>query len=270
MENEVVKRLMWWGSSPGSGRSRASPRSGCPCSPGGECSRRIRRGSSDEPAKAATRAAPAARRTGVPAAGRPAWRPSADKPRRSRTAGDPRRRRLRRRPDPRHAPGARAWRLTPAPPPSAPPPSPGDGARRRDPARDARARRRSCARRSSSPRPRSEQGQELGHGPPSAWRPGFRARRDGPDPARLRLARVVPAVPRRDVLLGLLLRRGRAAPHRGAGRLPRVRAFKKARSPSPEVALAEMRTTQATISREATLMKDEVVEVVTKPEDQRS
>ena len=48
------------------------------------------------------------------------------------------------------------------------------------------------------------------------------------------------------------------------------RAFKKARPPVPEVALAEMRTTQATISREATLMKDEVVEVVTKPEDQRS
>ena len=48
------------------------------------------------------------------------------------------------------------------------------------------------------------------------------------------------------------------------------RAFKKASSPVPEVALAEMRATQATISREATLMKDEVREVVTKPEDQRS
>ena len=49
-----------------------------------------------------------------------------------------------------------------------------------------------------------------------------------------------------------------------------TRAFKKASSPVPEVALAEMRTTQATISREATLMKDEVREVVIKPEDRRS
>lgn len=49
-----------------------------------------------------------------------------------------------------------------------------------------------------------------------------------------------------------------------------AKAFKKASSPVPEVALAEMRTTQAAISREATLMKDEVREVVTKPEDQRS
>lgn len=49
-----------------------------------------------------------------------------------------------------------------------------------------------------------------------------------------------------------------------------ARAFKKASSPVPEVAIAEMRTTQATISREATLMKDEVREVVTKPEGQRS
>lgn len=47
------------------------------------------------------------------------------------------------------------------------------------------------------------------------------------------------------------------------------RAFKKASSPVPEVALAELRTTQETISRETTLMKDQVVEVVTKPEDQR-
>ena len=38
----------------------------------------------------------------------------------------------------------------------------------------------------------------------------------------------------------------------------------------PDAAIAEMRATQAAISREATLMKDEVREVVTKPEDQRS
>lgn len=47
------------------------------------------------------------------------------------------------------------------------------------------------------------------------------------------------------------------------------RAFKKASSPVPEAAIAEMRATQQTISRETTLMKDQVVEVVTKPEDQR-
>jgi len=48
-----------------------------------------------------------------------------------------------------------------------------------------------------------------------------------------------------------------------------ARAFKKAQSPVPEVAMAELRATQDAISKEATLMKDQVREVVTKPEDQR-
>ena len=48
-----------------------------------------------------------------------------------------------------------------------------------------------------------------------------------------------------------------------------ARAFKKAQSPVPEVALAELRATQDTLSRETTLLKDQVREVVTKPEDQR-
>ena len=37
----------------------------------------------------------------------------------------------------------------------------------------------------------------------------------------------------------------------------------------PDVALAELRATQDTVTRETTLMKDQVREVVTKPEDQR-
>ena len=48
-----------------------------------------------------------------------------------------------------------------------------------------------------------------------------------------------------------------------------ARAFKKAQPPMPDVAIAELRATQETVSRETTLMKDQVREVVTKPEDQR-
>ncbi len=46
-------------------------------------------------------------------------------------------------------------------------------------------------------------------------------------------------------------------------------AFKKAQSPLPEAALAQLRETQELVSEEATMMKDQVREVVTKPEDQR-
>ena len=48
-----------------------------------------------------------------------------------------------------------------------------------------------------------------------------------------------------------------------------AKAFNKARSPLPEIAMAELRATQDAISKETTLMKDQVREVVTKPEDQR-
>ena len=48
-----------------------------------------------------------------------------------------------------------------------------------------------------------------------------------------------------------------------------AKAFKKAQSPLPEAAMAELRATQDAISKETTLMKDQVREVVTKPEDKR-
>jgi hypothetical protein len=48
-----------------------------------------------------------------------------------------------------------------------------------------------------------------------------------------------------------------------------ARAFKKAQPPVPDRAIAELRATQDTVSRETTLLKDQVREVVTKPEDQR-
>lgn len=49
-----------------------------------------------------------------------------------------------------------------------------------------------------------------------------------------------------------------------------ARAFKKAQPPTPDVAIAELRATQETLTRETTLMKDQVREVVTKPEDKRA
>jgi large-conductance mechanosensitive channel len=49
-----------------------------------------------------------------------------------------------------------------------------------------------------------------------------------------------------------------------------AKVLKKAQSPVPDQALAAARETQATISQETTRMKDEVREVVTKPEDQRT
>ena len=48
-----------------------------------------------------------------------------------------------------------------------------------------------------------------------------------------------------------------------------ARAFKKAQPPTPDRAIAELRATQETVSRETTLMKDQIREVVIKPEDQR-
>lgn len=47
------------------------------------------------------------------------------------------------------------------------------------------------------------------------------------------------------------------------------KAFQKAKSPVPDQALAAARETQATIQGETTLMKEQVREVVVKPEDQR-
>ncbi|MCU0312454.1 MAG: phage holin family protein [Solirubrobacteraceae bacterium] len=47
------------------------------------------------------------------------------------------------------------------------------------------------------------------------------------------------------------------------------KAFQKAQSPVPDQALAAARETQATIQVETTLMKEQVREVVTTPEDQR-
>lgn len=47
------------------------------------------------------------------------------------------------------------------------------------------------------------------------------------------------------------------------------KAFEKAQSPVPDQALAAARETQATIQGETTLMKEQVREVVVKPEDQR-
>ena len=49
-----------------------------------------------------------------------------------------------------------------------------------------------------------------------------------------------------------------------------ARAFKKAQPPTPDVAIAELRATQETVTRETTLLKDQVREVVTKPEDKRA
>lgn len=47
------------------------------------------------------------------------------------------------------------------------------------------------------------------------------------------------------------------------------KAFQKAQSPVPDQALAAARQTQATLQEETTLMKEQVREVVVKPEDQR-
>ena len=47
------------------------------------------------------------------------------------------------------------------------------------------------------------------------------------------------------------------------------KALQKAQSPVPDQALAAARETQATIQGETTLMKEQVREVVVKPEDQR-
>ncbi len=48
-----------------------------------------------------------------------------------------------------------------------------------------------------------------------------------------------------------------------------AKILKKAQSPVPEQALAAARETQATISGETALLKEQVREVVVKPEDQR-
>ncbi len=48
------------------------------------------------------------------------------------------------------------------------------------------------------------------------------------------------------------------------------KALQKAKSPVPDQAIAAARQTQATIQDETALMKDQVREVVIKPEDQRS
>ena len=47
------------------------------------------------------------------------------------------------------------------------------------------------------------------------------------------------------------------------------KAFQKAQSPVPDQAIAAARQTQATLQEETTLMKEQVREVVIKPEDQR-
>ena len=47
------------------------------------------------------------------------------------------------------------------------------------------------------------------------------------------------------------------------------KAVQKAQSPVPEKAIAAARETQAMIEQETSLMKEQVVEVVVKPEDQR-
>ena len=48
------------------------------------------------------------------------------------------------------------------------------------------------------------------------------------------------------------------------------KALQKAQSPVPDQAIAAARETQATIQDETALMKEQVREVVVKPEDQRS
>ena len=146
--------------------------------------------------------------------------PPAGRRRRGRKAGDrdasrdPRRRGVRRRACARQAAGACPWPLS----------RPRrrleneTRARARRSSASPRARRRSSATRSSSPARGPAEDQDA--------RPRRRGRRCGgrvpggrraADPARLRLAVLVPAVPRRAVLLGLL-HGGRAADRDGGGR----------------------------------------------------